>query len=40
MGGFMVSLVYGWHPLLEGVRRLKEQGSAPSSSWRRDGPFD
>jgi hypothetical protein len=24
MGGFMVSLVYGWHPLLEGVRRLKE----------------
>jgi hypothetical protein len=24
MGGFMVSLVYGWHPLLEGMRRLKE----------------
>ena len=23
MGGFLVSLVYGWHPLLEGVRRLK-----------------
>jgi hypothetical protein len=24
MDGFMVSLVAGWHPLLEGVRRLKE----------------
>jgi len=24
MSGFMISLVYGWHPLLEGVRRLKE----------------
>jgi hypothetical protein len=23
MDGFMISLVYGWHPLLEGVRRLK-----------------
>jgi hypothetical protein len=25
LSGFMVSLVYGWHPLLEGVRRLKSQ---------------
>jgi len=24
MSGFMVSLVYGWHPLLEGVRRLNQ----------------
>jgi hypothetical protein len=23
MSGFMVSLVYGWHPLIEGMRRLK-----------------
>ncbi|NTV42608.1 MAG: hypothetical protein HGA63_04835, partial [Syntrophobacteraceae bacterium] len=23
MDGFMVSLVYGWHPLLEGSKRLK-----------------
>jgi len=23
MNGFMISLVYGWHPLLEGARRLK-----------------
>jgi len=23
MDGFMISLVYGWHPLLEGSRRLK-----------------
>ena len=23
MDGFMVSLVYGWHPLIEGVQRLK-----------------
>jgi hypothetical protein len=23
MNGFMLSLVYGWHPLLEGARRLK-----------------
>jgi len=23
MDGFMVTLVYGWHPLLEGARRLK-----------------
>ena len=23
MNSFMVSLVYGWHPLLEGARRLK-----------------
>jgi hypothetical protein len=23
LNGFMVSLVYGWHPLLEGARRLK-----------------
>ena len=24
MDGFMVSLVFGWHPLIEGMRRLKE----------------
>lgn len=24
MDGFMVTLVYGWHPLIEGVKRLKE----------------
>ena len=24
MGSVMVSLVYGWHSLLEGARRLKE----------------
>jgi outer membrane protein assembly factor BamA len=24
MGSVMVSLVYGWHPLIEGMRRLKE----------------
>jgi hypothetical protein len=24
MDGFMVSLVYGWHPLMEGFRRLQE----------------
>jgi hypothetical protein len=24
MDSFMVSLVYGWHPLLEGSRRLRE----------------
>ena len=23
MNGFMLSLVYGWHPLIEGARRLK-----------------
>ena len=23
MDGFMISLVYGWHPLVEGARRLK-----------------
>ena len=23
MDGFMVTLVYGWHPLIEGMRRLK-----------------
>jgi len=23
MDSFMVTLVYGWHPLLEGARRLK-----------------
>jgi hypothetical protein len=23
MDGFMISLVYGWHPLIEGIRRLK-----------------
>jgi hypothetical protein len=23
MNSFMVSLVYGWHPLIEGSRRLK-----------------
>jgi len=25
MDGFMISLVYGWHPLLEGFRRLKSE---------------
>jgi len=25
MDGFMVSLVYGWHPLVEGMRRLKAE---------------
>ncbi|MEN9798082.1 MAG: hypothetical protein RL653_1778 [Pseudomonadota bacterium] len=25
LSGFMVSLVYGWHPLIEGVRRLKSE---------------
>ena len=25
MNKFMVSLVYGWHPLVEGMRRLKEE---------------
>ena len=25
MNGFMISLVYGWHPLLEGARRLKSE---------------
>ena len=25
MNGFMLSLVYGWHPLLEGARRLKSE---------------
>jgi hypothetical protein len=25
MDGFMVSLVFGWHPLIEGSRRLKEE---------------
>jgi hypothetical protein len=25
MSGFMISLVYGWHPLLEGARRLKSE---------------
>ena len=25
MDSFMVTLVYGWHPLLEGARRLKEE---------------
>jgi hypothetical protein len=24
MDGFMVTLVYGWHPLIEGMKRLKE----------------
>jgi hypothetical protein len=24
MDGFMVTLVYGWHPLIEGIKRLKE----------------
>jgi hypothetical protein len=24
MDGFMVSLVYGWHPMVEGMKRLKE----------------
>jgi outer membrane protein assembly factor BamA len=25
MDKFMVSLVFGWHPLIEGMRRLKEE---------------
>jgi hypothetical protein len=25
MNGFMLSLVYGWHPLIEGMRRLKSE---------------
>jgi hypothetical protein len=25
MDGFMVTLVYGWHPLIEGMRRLKSE---------------
>jgi len=25
MDAFMVSLVYGWHPLIEGMRRLKSE---------------
>jgi hypothetical protein len=25
MDKFMVSLVFGWHPLMEGFRRLKDQ---------------
>ena len=25
MDGFMISLVYGWHPLIEGSRRLKSE---------------
>ena len=25
MDSFMISLVYGWHPLLEGSKRLKSE---------------
>jgi hypothetical protein len=25
MNKFMVSLVYGWHPMIEGMQRLKEE---------------
>ena len=25
MDGFMISLVYGWHPMIEGMRRLKSE---------------
>jgi hypothetical protein len=25
MDGFMVTLVYGWHPVIEGVKRLKKE---------------
>jgi hypothetical protein len=25
MDSFMVTVVYGWHPLLEGFRRLKSE---------------
>jgi hypothetical protein len=25
MDGFMVSLIYGWHPLVEGMKRLKSE---------------
>jgi hypothetical protein len=25
MDSFMVTLVFGWHPLIEGMRRLKSE---------------
>jgi hypothetical protein len=25
MDAFMVTLVYGWHPMIEGMRRLKSE---------------
>ena len=25
MDGFMLTLVYGWHPMIEGMRRLKSE---------------
>lgn len=25
MDGFMVTLVFGWHPIVEGMRRLKSE---------------
>jgi len=25
MDGLMISLMYGWHPMIEGMRRLKEE---------------
>jgi hypothetical protein len=25
MNGFVVSLVYGWHPIAEGMKRLKAE---------------
>jgi hypothetical protein len=25
MDAFMISLVYGWHPMIEGMRRLKSE---------------
>jgi len=25
MNNFMVSFVYGWHPMIEGMQRLKEE---------------
>lgn len=25
MDGFMISLVYGWHPVIEGMKRLKSE---------------
>lgn len=34
MDGFMVSLVAGWHPLVEGARRLK----GDKESWLASGP--
>lgn len=40
MDGFMATFVFGWHPLIEGSRRLKSewpgsaQGPVPGTSHR------